>query len=106
MPDRTLIEGVALELEPVEVEVEDQVPLEEVRGFVRELATPMVGVDSEPAEAGDPTPLVDEGERHHSGARPLVIVRDLDHEDARLLRRFLRALHFLQPAPPVSAPAR
>src|SRR4029453_4317389 len=98
MPDRTLIEGVALELEPVEVEVEDQVPLEEARGFVRELATPIVGVDSEPAEAGDPIPLVDRGESHLSGARPFVIVRPLDHEAARLLRRFLRALHFLEDA--------
>ena len=40
VPDRAVVERVALELEPVEVEVEDQMPLKEARGFVRERCDP------------------------------------------------------------------
>src|SRR5712691_3460629 len=51
--DRTLVEAVALELEAVVVEVEDQVPLEQPRRLVSEPAPAEVRVEGEAAERGD-----------------------------------------------------
>jgi hypothetical protein len=64
------------------------VALEQARGRVRHLRTAEVGVNGEPAEAGDAAPRVGALEPHR--ARPLPV--DLDEEEAECLGLALRAL--------------
>src|SRR5262249_48694530 len=78
--DRPLVEPVALELEPVEAELEDQVPLQGTRRPVGEAAAAERGVDREPAEARDAVARARELEADRPGALPAAPVLDLDHE--------------------------
>src|SRR6266516_1754190 len=64
--ERALVEGVDLELEPVQAEVDEQVPLELPGGVVRDSATAEVRVDGEPAQARDPRPGVRQLEAHRA----------------------------------------
>ena len=59
--DGALVEGVDLELEPVEAELAEQVALEQPRRLVGEPAAAEVRVDREPAEPRDPVALVRAG---------------------------------------------
>ena len=82
MLDGALVEPVDLELEPVEVEVEQQMALKETGGVVGQAAAPEVGVHREAAEIRDPAAPVLKVEAHHAGAAPLAVLLDLDHEPA------------------------
>src|SRR5215210_3905896 len=86
MPDRALVEAVALELEPVEVEIDEQVALEEPRRLVRQPPSAEVGMDREAAEVRDPASAVRQGELHHPRLRPALGLRHLDDEEAELAR--------------------
>src|ERR671925_2098821 len=72
--NRPVVEAVALELEAVEAEIEQQVALEEPGRVVGEPAAAEVAVDRQPAEARNPASPVRERELHHPGARPTVPV--------------------------------
>src|SRR5439155_7418586 len=76
-----LVEAVDLELEPVEAELEDQVPLEELRRPVGQPPAAKVGMHRERAQVGDPAAPVCDLEAHQ--ARRLAV--DLDHEAAELV---------------------
>ena len=84
--DRALVEAVDLELQPVEVELEQQVALKEPRGLVGEPAATELGMDREPAEIRDAVALVGDVEAHQAGTPPFAVLLDLDHEAAGLLR--------------------
>src|SRR5688500_15791616 len=84
--DGALVETIDLELEPVVVEVEQEVALEESRRLVRKPAPPEVRMHRQAAQVRDPAALVRDVEAHHPGPAPLAVLFDLDHEPARLLR--------------------
>ena len=68
MPDRTLVEAVALELEPVIAEFDQQVPLQLPRRLVGDAAAAKVRMHGEPAEIGDAMQVASLLEPHHTGA--------------------------------------
>ncbi len=82
MLDGALVEPVDLELEPVEVEVEQQMALKETSRVVGQAAAPEVGVHREAAEIRDSAAPVLKVEAHHAGAAPLAVLLDFDHEPA------------------------
>ena len=88
MADGTLVEAVALELEPVEAELEDEMAREDARGRVGEAASAKRRVDHEAVEMSDAAAPVRDRERHR--ARPLPV--HLDHEAAVMLGLLLRPL--------------
>src|ERR671929_803565 len=55
---RPLVEAVDLELEPVVVEVEEQVPVEHLRRLVRQAPPAEVRMQREPIQMRDPAPAV------------------------------------------------
>src|ERR687884_1680624 len=77
---RPLVEAVDLELQPVVVEVEEEVPVEHARGLVRNPPAAEVRVHRKPAQVRDPAPTVLHLELHGPGALPARPVVDLDHE--------------------------
>src|SRR5579859_3384898 len=79
--DRTLVEPVDLQLEPVEAELAEHMPLEQPRDLVADLAAAEARVHREPPALDDPVPLA-----HHpvrGAARRLAV--DLGDEPAELL---------------------
>src|SRR5437588_3383582 len=83
---RALVEAVDLELEPVVVEVEEEVSVEHPRGLVRDSPAAEARMDGEPAEMCDPAPAVLHLELHASGELPPRAVVDLDHEPPVVVR--------------------
>src|ERR671929_1632750 len=61
---RPLVEAVDLELEPVVVEVEEEVPVEHPRRLVRHPSPTEVGMHGEPVEVGDPAAPIRHLEGH------------------------------------------
>src|ERR687888_2388752 len=55
---RPLVEAVDLELQPVVVEVEEEVPVEHPRRLVRHAATAEIGMHREPEQVRDPAAAV------------------------------------------------
>src|SRR6266498_615843 len=76
--DRALVERVALELEPMEAELEDQIPLEQPRGLVGDSPATETRVDGEPLDVGDPVVLAHLLVAHH----PCPRAADPDDEAA------------------------
>src|ERR671929_1798334 len=73
---RPLVEAVDLELQPVVVEVEEEVPVEHARGLVGEPPPAELRMHREPEQMGDPAAPVRHLERHAPGAlpaRPVVV---------------------------------
>jgi hypothetical protein len=83
---RPLVEAVDLELEAVEAELEEQIPLKQLRRVVGEAAAAEVRMDGEVSEVGDPRAPVGELEAHRAGAAPLAVILDLDDETPELFR--------------------
>src|ERR687897_644824 len=90
--ERALVEAVDLELEAVEPELEDQVPLQEPCGVVGDAPAAEVRVDGDAAELRDPATSILLREAHH--ARALAV--DLDHEPPVLVGLALRALDLFE----------
>src|SRR5260370_34436921 len=65
--DRSLAEAVDLQLDAVEVEIDEQVPLERARSCNADPAAPEARVDGEPSRFGDAVPLVDGVNRDAAG---------------------------------------
>src|ERR671933_308655 len=88
VPHRPLVETVDLELQPVVVEVEDEVSVEHARRLVGHPPPAEVRMHREPVEVRDPAAAVRHPERHAPGELPPPPrpVLDLDHEAAVLLR--------------------
>src|SRR5436853_6959145 len=79
---RALVEAVDLELQPVVVEVEEEVPVEHPRRLVRQAPPAEVRVHREPEKMRDPAAVIRHLEGHAPGeppARPRSVV-DHDHE--------------------------
>src|SRR5688572_9568378 len=103
MLDRALVEAVDLELEPVVVEVDEQMALERTRGRVGEVTPSKIGMDGKAAEAREPAALVRLIESHHARSAPLPVLLDLDQEAAAfpgLGERQLDLVQKLVPAGP------
>jgi hypothetical protein len=100
--DRAYVESVALELQTVVVELDEQVALEKPRGSVGEPAAAKGRVNSEAAEVRDAAPPVRDVEAEHAGGAPAPLVVDLDHESPALAGAFLRAPDFREQALAVS----
>src|SRR5665213_2434547 len=60
--DRALVEAVDLQLDPVQVEVDEQMALELAHGLVADPAAAEARMDREPPRLRDPAALVDEAE--------------------------------------------
>src|SRR4029453_14096167 len=68
MADRALVEPVALELHPVVVEVENEVPDEEPRGRVGDAPPPELRREHQASEVPHTAAPVRDLECHHAGA--------------------------------------
>src|SRR5712691_4794525 len=90
MPDRTIVEAVAGELEAVVAEVEEQVPLELPRSLVGDATPTERRMHGEAAEVRDPIRLAQLVEGHRPGA----LAVDLDDHAARLPGLGQRAIDF------------
>jgi len=99
---RALVEAVHLQLEPVEAEIVDEVPLEEPRRLVRDPAPAEVRVHGEPAQVRDPAAQVRALEAHRSRAHAV----HLDQEDAERVWLLLRALYLGADLPVLLRPDR
>jgi hypothetical protein len=86
MPDRTIVEPVGGELEPVVAELQEQVLLEESRRVVRDTTAAKVGMDCEASEPRNSVRLAPLFESHRAGART-VAFDDEPAEPLRLARR-------------------
>ena len=86
-----LVEAVDLELHPVVVEVEDQMPDEELRRRGRESPPAVGGGEHDRVQEGDPAAAVGNVEGQHPGELAL----DLEHEPAVQLGLLLRAANLL-----------
>jgi hypothetical protein len=86
--DRALVEAVDLQLDPVEPEVDQEVPLELAGRLVAETTTSEAGREREAAGLGDSVPLVDAVEGDGAGA----LAVDLDDEPAERLGLVRRVL--------------
>jgi hypothetical protein len=86
--DRTRVEAVDLQLDPVEVEVEEQEALKGASGLHPHATAAKARLDREPARFGDPIALVDRAEGDAAG--PLAVrFDDEPPEDGRLPPRAL-----------------
>src|SRR5581483_10345770 len=92
-----LVEGVDLELEPVEAELVEQEALELPRRVVRDPPAAEARVDGEALDPRDPVPLV----RDVKAERARRLAVDLDHEAAERLRLGERPLDLLDDLPAV-----
>src|ERR687884_171647 len=104
---RPLVEAVDLELQPVVVEVEEEVPAEDARRLVGEPPPAELRMHREPEQVRDPAPAVRHLERHAPGALPARArsVVDLDHEAPVLLRLTRRLLDGRRDRLPIARPA-
>ena len=94
--NRPLVEAVDLELEPVVVEIEDQVPLDQLRRRVSQPPAAEVRVNGKPLEERDAAPAVADLESERPRRAPLATFFDLDQEAAELLRLRKRAVDLVQ----------
>ena len=88
MADRSLVEAVDLQLDPVVAALADQVVLEQARGVVGEVSTAEVRMDRDPADVRDPAADVPPLPEQRTGA----VAVQLDDEQAALLRVALELL--------------
>src|ERR687885_973961 len=88
MAHRPLVEAVDLELQPVVVEVEEEVPVEHARRLVGHPTAAVIRMHGEPVEVRDPAAAVRHLERHAAGEPPAVAgpVVDLDHKASVVVR--------------------
>ncbi len=80
MLDRPLVEPVDLELQPVVVQVDEQVALKNVRRLVGEVAAAKVRVHRQSAEVRDAAAAVRDVVTEDPRAPPVAVLLDLDHE--------------------------
>ena len=88
MPERSLVEAVAGQLEAMEAEVEQEVALQQASGFVGDAAAPEVWMHRQHFELRDPVRLADLVVAHRAGAGAV----DLDDEAPEAGGLALRAL--------------